>query len=111
MNIQELISILTSVSSNTEVAIEIDGLHYALECEEIDGKLHFISGHSPPRDMKFGPGKDNEKDVHTEHCCYFCGCKYMDENCTVKNGILRQSRSHFETSVCYDLKPGYYPDF
>lgn len=32
-----------------------------------------------------------EKDVHTEHCCKYHGCKYNDENCSVVKGEKRQS--------------------
>lgn len=27
-----------------------------------------------------------DNDVHTRHCCLQCGCKYMDNDCTVKLG-------------------------
>lgn len=33
----------------------------------------------------------DEKDVHTEHCCYVHGCKYNDEDCTVVSGFKKQS--------------------
>lgn len=29
--------------------------------------------------------------VHTEHCCKNCGCKYGDEDCPVVNGGMKQS--------------------
>ena len=33
-----------------------------------------------------------EKDVHTEHCCRWHGCKYGDDaDCPVENGTKRQS--------------------
>ncbi len=36
--------------------------------------------------------KDGEpSDVHTEHCCVACGCKYDDDNCSVVTGKLKQS--------------------
>jgi len=31
------------------------------------------------------------KDVHTEHCCIFHGCKYSDDNCTVTTKTASQS--------------------
>ena len=31
------------------------------------------------------------KDVHTEHCCVYHGCKYSDPKCPVKRGIKAQS--------------------
>ena len=31
------------------------------------------------------------KDVHTEHCCIDCGCKYGEPDCTVVTGILKAS--------------------
>lgn len=47
---------------------------------------------------------DKEKDVHTEHCCINCGCKYGDDildyregneepfiGCSVKSGRKKQS--------------------
>ena len=34
---------------------------------------------------------DRNKDVHTEHCCYNCGCKYGDEFCSVTTGRKGQS--------------------
>lgn len=33
-------------------------------------------------------------DVHTEHCCAKCGCKYSDPECTVVTGKLPQSYAH-----------------
>ena len=41
-----------------------------------------------------------EKDVHTEHCCAYCGCKYRDDNCTVVKGPKLQSFRCGETSAC-----------
>jgi len=32
-----------------------------------------------------------EKDVHTEHCCKRCGCKYGSKDCSVVSGKKRQS--------------------
>lgn len=34
---------------------------------------------------------ENEKNVHTEHCCVMHGCKYGDTNCPVERKIQRQS--------------------
>jgi mannose-6-phosphate isomerase len=31
------------------------------------------------------------KDVHTEHCCIFHGCKYGDNDCTVTTKLAAQS--------------------
>ena len=47
------------------------------------------------------------KDVHTEHCCKRCGCKYSSSDCTVVRGKLAQSYKHFHTSVCYEMHPDY----
>ena len=33
------------------------------------------------------------KDVHTEHCCKFHGCKYGHADCTVETGAKRQSHA------------------
>jgi len=45
-----------------------------------------------------GPGKqlremlkEEDKDVHTEHCCVACGCKYGEKNCPVVLGDKKQS--------------------
>lgn len=32
-----------------------------------------------------------KKDVHTEHCCVYHGCKYGDEDCTVVTKLAPQS--------------------
>lgn len=50
-------------------------------------------------------------DVHTGHCCVVHGCKYNDPNCSVETGSKKQSYKCLETSVCYDLKPGYYDNY
>lgn len=46
---------------------------------------------------------DEEKDVHTEHCCARHGCKYGDEDCTVENREKPQShpceRCHEESGA------------
>lgn len=34
---------------------------------------------------------DQEKDVHTEHCCVIHGCKYRDDDCPVETEKLIQS--------------------
>ena len=31
------------------------------------------------------------KDVHTEHCCIYHGCKYCDDDCTVMTKTAPQS--------------------
>lgn len=33
----------------------------------------------------------SKKDIHTEHCCINCGCKYGDKDCTVVNKMFIQS--------------------
>jgi len=38
-------------------------------------------------------------DVHTEHCCRKCGCKYGNDDCTVATGIKKASYSCKECSV------------
>lgn len=43
---------------------------------------------------------DQSKDVHTEHCCATCGCKYGNEECTVATGLLDQS---------YECEEGHQP--
>lgn len=37
------------------------------------------------------PEKENDRDVHTEHCCLEHGCKYGDDDCPVETGRKRQS--------------------
>ena len=34
---------------------------------------------------------ENDRDVHTEHCCLEHGCKYGDDHCTVTTRKKRQS--------------------
>jgi len=34
---------------------------------------------------------EEEKDVHTEHCCYRHGCKYGKDDCSVETGDKQQS--------------------
>lgn len=40
------------------------------------------------------------KDVHTEHCCVFHGCKYGDDDCTV---FTRAKRQSYPCERCGDL--------
>lgn len=40
---------------------------------------------------KAGPEPEAKKDVHTEHCCKNCGCKYGYDYCPVVKGIKNQS--------------------
>lgn len=37
---------------------------------------------------------DFEMDVHTEHCCLTCGCKYGDKSCSVTTEEKIQSYTH-----------------
>ena len=53
-----------------------------------------------------------QTDVHTEHCCKNCGCKYgddapnhrsdypLDVDCTVKAGVRKQSNPCGKNGVC-----------
>jgi len=56
----------------------------------------------------------SSKDVHTEHCCVNCGCKYGEDTpeydpydkeevilCSVASGRKKQSYPVGETSVCH----------
>lgn len=52
----------------------------------------------------------SDTDVHTEHCCKNHWCKYSDSDCSVMTGAKKQSYKCFETSVCYDCKPGYWDE-
>jgi hypothetical protein len=49
------------------------------------------------------PEPEDRKDVHTEHCCRECCCKYGDPGCTVRRGEKRQSFQCGQTSVCYPI--------
>lgn len=40
------------------------------------------------------------KDVHTEHCCQNCGCKYGEKDCTVVTGQKIQSFPCGKQGVC-----------
>lgn len=51
-----------------------------------------------PRQLPL-PLSDGTKDVHTEHCCLECGCKYNDPNCTV---MLRSRPQSFPCSELAD---------
>ena len=44
------------------------------------------------------------RDVHTEHCCKHCGCKYGNEysGCSVYSGSLEQSFKCGDNQVCND---------
>lgn len=44
---------------------------------------------------------EGKRDVHTEHCCLTCGCKYGNENCTVTTSKKKQSFPH-EACEGYD---------
>ncbi len=47
----------------------------------------------------------SKTDVHTEHCCKHCGCKYALEldQCTVVSGRGKQRVPCGHTSICWDL--------
>jgi len=48
---------------------------------------------------------DDTKDVHTEHCCKNCGCKYGDDRtggCSVRSEHRKQSFKCGQTGVCGD---------
>ena len=45
-----------------------------------------------PDECVFHPvEKEENKDVHTEHCCQRHGCKYSDSDCPVETGKKHQS--------------------
>lgn len=59
--------------------------------------LEFIKGMSLPV-RQFTPGPEEDKDVHTEHCCVIHGCKYgareyRDTDCPVETGKKKQSHA------------------
>lgn len=65
------------------------------------GEMEWVSPHygrkpsggflSNISDKEFDSKNDLKHDVHTEHCCVNCGCKYGDADCTVKTKKLEQS--------------------
>lgn len=46
--------------------------------------------------------KENQekKDVHTEHCCQKCGCKYGNDCCSVVTGYRKQSIPCGGNDIC-----------
>ncbi len=46
--------------------------------------------------------KNQEKNVHTEHCCVLHGCKYGDDNCPIWLGWQKQSYCCESCWGCYD---------
>ena len=43
---------------------------------------------------------EGETDVHTEHCCLTCGCKYASKNCSVVTEKKVQSYPHYGDERC-----------
>lgn len=45
------------------------------------------------KEPKVAPENEHKRDVHTEHCCIHCGCKYGEEKsgCSVTTWVLKQS--------------------
>lgn len=104
----EFIEYLQARQKTTPVAISFNGELVEPKLSDDSQNIIITAGSNAIASRRFGPGRDDETDVHTEHCCYFCGCKYGNNDCTVKRGCLKQSFEHLNTSVCYDMKPGYY---
>lgn len=48
-------------------------------------------------DMDAPEVKEEDKDVHTEHCCIIHGCKYDNNECPVENKVKKQS---FPCEMC-----------
>lgn len=112
MNVGELIEELKRFDPAVQVAVWYEDNYLELELVDHDQGFLLISpGEKSVEGQKYGPGRDDKKDVHTEHCCYFCCCKYDDSECTVRKGKLKQSFEHLNTSVCHDRKPGFYDDW
>ena len=65
-------------------------------------ELEFIKGMALPI-RQFTPGPESEKDVHTEHCCVFHGCKYGDDDCPV---ILETKSQSYHCESCRDDAEG-----
>lgn len=107
IEVEELIKKLEEFWEDWPVAVSYNGELLEPKIEEAEGYILISPGERAVASRRFGPGRDDKKDVHTEHCCYFCTCKYGDSNCTVRKGKLKQSHEHLNTSVCYDMKPGY----
>jgi hypothetical protein len=69
-----------------------------------DLKLEITVTHTVSYSLRVFPLEElaHRKDVHTEHCCSECGCKYNDHDCTVATGKKKPSFEHKNTSICYD---------
>lgn len=78
---------------------EEDEVYFYVEAErhssvEIDSMYYWIRGflaQSNPIPATFVAGPEEEKDVHTEHCCVDHGCKYGADDCPVEHGKKKQS--------------------
>jgi hypothetical protein len=111
MLIKDLIAQLEKYNQELEVLIEVSHLPYRPAVSLEGKKLILKATDEPPSDMEYGPGDDSNTDVHTGHCCYFCACKYGDVDCSVITGKLKQEHPHYDTSVCYELKPSRYNEW
>lgn len=109
MKVEDLIEKLKEFDQ--EMPVAFDRIMVEVKLVEWEGHLVILPEGKAVLAKRFGPGRSDETDVHTEHCCWFCGCKYHDSECTVARGILKQSFEHLQTSVCYDMKPGYYDNW
>lgn len=52
------------------------------QLNELTATVAQLTTSTDPADMLYLPEPDeNDKDVHTEHCCNVHGCKYDEMNC------------------------------
>lgn len=51
-------------------------------------------------DVQVGKLPPGQIDVHTEHCCKNCGCKYGDSDCSVRTGRSSQSFPCGKANTC-----------
>ena len=65
--------------------------------------LEFIKGMALPVPI-FTPEPEENRDVHTEHCCVIHGCKYGKDDCPVTSDIKRQSHA---CESCYNDAEGF----
>lgn len=61
------------------------------EATELASDLRRVLVNPLPLSSNESTSPKQRTDVHTEHCCKWCGCKYQEEDCTVVTGVLKSS--------------------
>lgn len=67
------------------------------EIHNLERKLAALKGRTKPSERSEEP--EDNKDVHTEHCCEEHGCKYGDPDCPVETG---RKKASFPCESCSD---------